>query len=295
MSGTGCAWTAASRRAPARTSGPGCRQSGPGGPQSGPGQRNGTGPGPGEPGGAGCAQKVTAISVFRDGSAVPSGSVGAGQIGQLWGLAEARIGDTFGLPPAGRARHQFTPPTLETVVVPRCPRAKGALHAALAQLAEQDPLINLRLADVQQGMLVSLYGEVQKEVIQATLAGDFGIEVEFRGTTTLCIEQPAGTGAAVEIIGTAPNPFLATVGLRVGPAPAGSGVRFELEIEPGSLPLAFRTAIEETVHATLRQGLHGWQVTDCLVTLTRFGLLAAAEPRPWHVRQEHVEHGAGLP
>ena len=239
------------------------------GRQSGPGQRNGTGPG--EPGGAGRAQKVTAISVFRDGSAVPSGSVGAGQIGQLWGLAEARIGDTFGLPPAGRARHQFTPPTLETVVVPRCPRAKGALHAALAQLAEQDPLIDLRLADVQQDMLVSLYGEVQKEVIQATLASDFGIEVEFRGTTTLCIEQPAGTGAAVEIIGTAPNPFLATVGLRVGPAPAGSGVRFELEIEPGSLPLAFRTAIEETVHATLRQGLHGWQVTDCVVTLTRSG------------------------
>jgi ribosomal protection tetracycline resistance protein len=70
---------------------------------------------------------------------------------------------------------------------------------------------------------------------------------------------------------SAPNPFLATVGLRVGPAPAGSGLRFELETELGSLPLAFRTAIEETVHATLRQGLHGWQVTDCVVMLTRSG------------------------
>ncbi len=227
--------------------------------------------GPAQPDGPGRVQKVTAISVFRDGSAVPSGSVGAGQIGQLWGLAGARIGDTFGIPPAGRARHQLAPPTLETVVVPRRCAAKGALHAALAQLAEQDPLINLRLDDVQQHMLVSLYGEVQKEVIQATLASDFGIEVEFRGTTTLCIERPAGTGAAVEIIATAPNPFLATVGLRVGPAPAGSGVRFELEIELGSLPLAFRTAIEETVHATLRQGLRGWPVTDCVVTLTRSG------------------------
>jgi ribosomal protection tetracycline resistance protein len=227
--------------------------------------------GPVQPDGPCRAQKVTAISVFRDGSAVPSGSVAAGQIGQLWGLARARIGDTFGIPPAGRARHQFAPPTLETVVVPRCRAAKGPLHAALAQLAEQDPLINLRLDDVQQDMLVSLYGEVQKEVIQATLASDFGVEVEFRGTTTLCVERPAGTGAAVEIIDTAPNPFLATVGLRVGPAPAGSGLRFELEIELGSLPLAFRTAIEETVHATLRQGLHGWQVTDCVVTLTRSG------------------------
>ncbi len=30
-------------------------------------------------------------------------------------------------------------------------------------------------------MLVSLYGEVQKEVVQATLADDFGIDVRFRG------------------------------------------------------------------------------------------------------------------
>jgi hypothetical protein len=35
---------------------------------------------------------------------------------------------------------------------------------------------------------------------------------------------PVGTGAAVEIMGKEPNPFLATVGLRVEPAPAGSGV-----------------------------------------------------------------------
>ena len=99
---------------------------------------------------------------------------------------------------------------------------KGALHVALAQLAEQDPLINLRQDDVRQELFVSLYGEVQKEVIQATLADEFGIDVEFRETTTICIERPVGTGAAVELIDTPPNPFLATVGLRVEPAPVGT-------------------------------------------------------------------------
>ena len=62
--------------------------------------------------------------------------------------------------------------------MPRRRADKGALHAALAQLAEQDPLINLRQDDVRQEIFVSLYGEVQKEVIQATLANDFGIDVE---------------------------------------------------------------------------------------------------------------------
>ena len=79
-------------------------------------------------------------------------------------------------PAAVAARqHLFAPPTLETVVVPATAADRPALHAALTQLAEQDPLINLRQDDVRHELLVSLYGEVQKEVIQATLADEFGL------------------------------------------------------------------------------------------------------------------------
>jgi ribosomal protection tetracycline resistance protein len=45
----------------------------------------------------------------------------------------------------------------------------------------------VRQDDIRQELSVSLYGEVQKEVIQATLAGDFGIDVGFRETTTVCV------------------------------------------------------------------------------------------------------------
>ena len=51
-------------------------------------------------------------------------------------------------------RHYFDPPTLETVVVPRRPADKGALHVALTQLAEQDPLINVRQDDSRQEVFV---------------------------------------------------------------------------------------------------------------------------------------------
>ena len=148
---------------------------------------------------------------------------------------------------------------------------RRALHLALTQLAEQDPLINFRQDGVRQEMSLSLYGEVQKEVIQATLADDFGVHVGFRETTTICLERPAGSGAAFEIIGTDSNPFLATVGLRIEPAPFDSGVQVRLGVELGSMPSAFFTAMEETVHDALRQGLHGWLVTDCVVTMTHSG------------------------
>jgi ribosomal protection tetracycline resistance protein len=215
---------------------------------------------------------VTAIRVFDQGRSVGRASVSAGEIAQLWGLADVRIGDAIGEPRPG-AEHHFAPPTLETVVVPARPADKGALRVALAQLAEQDPLIGLRQDDTRGELSISLYGEVQKEVVQATLASEYGLEVHFRETTTICVERPVGTGAAVERLREPPNPFLATVGLRVEPAAVGSGVEFRIEAELGSMPLAYFRAVEDTVRETLRQGLRGWEVTDCTVSMTHSGYL----------------------
>ncbi len=229
----------------------------------------------GRDGGADAEGKVTAVRVFERGSAMPDASVAAGQIGMLWGLGDVQVGDSVGVPrKEATQRRFFAPPTLETVVVPGRPADKGVLHLALAQLAEQDPLINLRQDDIRREVSVSLYGEVQKEVIQATLANDFGVGVSFRESTTICIERPVGSGAAWETNHagrTDTEPFLATVGLRVDPAPTGTGVRFGLEVELGSMPYAFFKAVEETVYETLRQGIYGWQVTDCTVTMTHSG------------------------
>jgi ribosomal protection tetracycline resistance protein len=215
-------------------------------------------------------EKVTAIDVFDRGSAVQRASVAAGQIGRLRGLGDVRIGDAIGASRTTDSR-QFAPPTLETVVTPCRAGDEQRLRVALGQLAEQDPLIGLRQDELRQELALSLYGEVQKEVIRATLADDFGIEVTFRETTTIYVERPVATGAAVEIADKGPNPFLATVGLRIDPAPVDAGVEFRLEVELGSMPFAFFKAVEDTVRETLRQGLYGWQVTDCTVAMTRSG------------------------
>jgi ribosomal protection tetracycline resistance protein len=220
-------------------------------------------------------EKVTAIGVFDQGAVAQRSAVTAREIAKLWGLREIRIGDRVGETGTVATQHRFAPPTLESVVVPRVPGEKEALRVALGQLAEQDPLIDVRQDDVCQELSVSLYGEVQKEVLEATLAEDFGIEVSFRETTTICIERPAGTGEAVEMLQDDGNPFSATVGLRVEPGPVGSGVDVRLDVEPRALPLyiygtaeRFRELMARHVRETLREGLHGWEVTDCVVTVT---------------------------
>jgi ribosomal protection tetracycline resistance protein len=211
---------------------------------------------------------VTAIQVFNRGKVHADEHVGARRIARLSGLGDARIGDVVGMAPPRLVAHHFAPPTLETLVV--APRAsdRPGLWQALTQLAEQDPLINLRKSDGEQQIFVSLYGEVQKEVIQQTLLTDFGLEVAFQKSTVICVERPAGRAEAAEYLFREPNPYFATVGLRIDPRPPGAGVTFALEVDPGEMPAAFFRAVEEAVGETLQQGMYGWQVVDCHVAMT---------------------------
>ncbi|RAX40025.1 elongation factor G [Rhizobium tropici] len=212
--------------------------------------------------------KVSSLQLFRSGRADKVTQISAGQIAKVGGLANARIGDWIGTETSlGSLRH-FAPPTLETRVRPMRPSETAALWLALGQLAEQDPLINLRSNEETGEIYVSLYGEVQKEVIQATLSNEFGLDIAFEESTVIYVERPVGTGSAVEHIFREPNPFLATVGLRVEPRPEGTGNSFALEVDVGQMPASFYRAVEEATFETLKEGFFGWQVIDCHVAMT---------------------------
>jgi ribosomal protection tetracycline resistance protein len=235
--------------------------------------------------GAGREGRVTALAVIDRGPAAARQVVTAGEIARLWGLAEIQIGDRIGEPDAGELTRQFPPPTLESVVVARDPADRGRMRVALSQIAEQDPLINLRQDDERQEISVSLYGEVQKEVVQATLADEYGVQVTFEETTTIYVERPAGAGNALEVLQTDDHPYSATIGLTIEPAAPGSGIHFRLELDPRTLPLfiyknadSFREAMSSYVRDALRTGRYGWQVTDCRVTMTRCGYYVGDGP-----------------
>ncbi|HEY0444015.1 MAG TPA: translation factor GTPase family protein [Candidatus Limnocylindrales bacterium] len=245
--------------------------------------------------GEGDDAKPNSIRVFAPAGAPRRDTVEAGEMATVRGLGGVRVGDAIGEPPPGEAiTARFPRPTLEAVVVARSPEQSGSLRAALSQLAEQDPLIDVRQDDHRHEIAVSLYGEVQKEVIQATLEREYGIAAEFRETTVVCIERPARVGEAEEIIRAktktnitgrssplSTNPFLATLALRIEPAPPGTGIEFRHDVEVRLVPLylfhtveTFATQMEAFVREALSEGLAGWQVTDCVVTMTDCGYLS---------------------
>ncbi|MBC9724876.1 tetracycline resistance ribosomal protection protein Otr(A) [Streptomyces sp. TRM68367] len=209
--------------------------------------------------------RVTRLEVIgRD------GPLTAGNIAALSVPGGLRVGDRLGELTDGAPR--FPPPTLETLVRARRPDQAAALRKALLALAGEDPLMHAR-HEASGVTALLLYGEVQMEVLAATLAQDFGIEAEFEPGRVRFLERPAGTGEACDELPCRHEhtQYWATIGLRVEPGPHGSGGVFTYETELGALPRAFHQAIEDTVHETLRTGLSGAAVTDYRVTLIRSG------------------------
>jgi ribosomal protection tetracycline resistance protein len=242
--------------------------------------------------GGGEEDKATSVKVFAPPGSPRRDVVGPGEMATVRGLGAVRVGDAIGEPPPGEeVSARFPRPALEAVVFAREREQQGSLRAALAQLAEQDPLIDVRQDEHRHEIAVSLYGEVQKEVIQATLEREYGIAADFRATTVVCIERPAGVGEAEEVIHArthtnitgrssplSTNPFRATLALRIEPAPPGSGLEFRADVEPRLVPLyifhtgeQFTTQMRAYVREALAEGLLGWQVTDCRVTMTDCG------------------------
>lgn len=218
-------------------------------------------------------EAITELGVSEPGGATIRPVARAGQVVAVRGPG-GRIGDQLGTPPRRRT-HRFAAAPLQALVEPEDPTGRTALFAALTELADEDPLIDLHLDEADGEVAVRLHGEVQREVVSSLLAERFGIRARFRARfralSVVCLERVRGTGSSVDRIRQGDNPYLAGIGLRVEAAPVGTGVAFSPGVERGNLPPAFVAATEEGVRSALRQGLQGWEVTDCVVTMTESG------------------------
>jgi ribosomal protection tetracycline resistance protein len=168
---------------------------------------------------------VTALEVHEPGGPVSRRDTVAGQIARAHGLPSARIGDWIGALAATAPEPSFPAPTLQTTVVARDPSRSGELHRALSELADVDPLIRLRPDDQRGAVRISVYGEVQQEVIAETLAGEYGVEIDFRATTVICVERPAARASAVRRLGDPGHRYGYTLGVTVEPAPPETGIQ----------------------------------------------------------------------
>jgi len=214
------------------------------------------------------AEKVKKINSLENGKIIEVQSIEAVDIGILYGLASFQVGDIIGISNNKIKNISMAKPTLKTTISAIDKEKNSELFRALTLLAEEDPLLELEMNDIDKEIYVNLFGEVQMEILSSILDDLYGIKVEFSNIQTIYKETPKGVGTSIMHMHEDLNPFWATVGLKIEPAGRGEGLRYISNVSVGSLPRSFQNAIEEAVIKTSKQGLFGWEVTDVKVTLT---------------------------
>ena len=222
--------------------------------------------------------RVQRVATYATGAATTETTAVAGDIATVVGLPDAEIGDQLGRWDPAYGLRVFPPPGLESVVVAHDPADRARLYEAVQRLSAQDPLIDARLDGPDQELTVSLYGEVQREVLTSRLAEEFGITADVLESRTVHVERVAGVGEWSLAVRTGN----ASVAYRVEPGRPGGGERYVMGTERGYILPAHHRAIEEAVPRVMASGLLGWRVVDWVVTLTNARFSAPIPPAGYY-------------
>lgn len=211
-------------------------------------------------------EKITKIENLIAGKEVAKDNIKSGDIGIIYGVNSFRVGDSFGSL-SKKLDAKLATPTVKVEIKPINTQKRHSLLKALVIISEEDPFLQYEISEIEHSIFLSIFGEIQMEIIEYRLWHEFSIKVEFSEAKTIYKEAPIGTGYAVMRKYSKGNPFYATVGLKVEPAKLGSGVEFVSQVPTGHLPQTFQNGIIDGINHYKTQGLKGWELNDIKICL----------------------------
>jgi len=189
----------------------------------------------------------------------------AGQVGAICGLGSARTGDVLGETLFQRYYPLATP--LFSVEIKTDPGKMPALLKAVAELSDEDPLLDYKWAPDERELFVQIMGPIQLEVIDSLLRERYNLAVEFSAPSVIYKETPAASGIGFEAY-TMPKPCWAIIKLEITPRQRGAGYRFSVgNIRNETLDTRYQRHIEQCLPRALKQGFYNWEVVDLDIKL----------------------------
>ena len=215
---------------------------------------------------SGVIEKVTQVRKIDGRRTDDIGVLEAGDIAAVCGLNQARIGDVLGSPGAVPEEARLAVPLLTVQVQWANEQEYPRVVAALQELADEDPLLDLQWLQDQRELHLKVMGTIQLEILTSVLRTRFGLAVTFGEPSVIYKETPAGPGEGF-IAYTMPKPCWAILRFRIEPAPRGSGLQYEACVRAEDLLPQYQNEVARRVPEALQQGLLGWEVVDLKVTL----------------------------
>lgn len=120
-------------------------------------------------------EKITSIFTLNGSQYEPVDHLEAGEIGIVYGLNNARIGDVLGNSKNLKKHHKLATPTLTVRVYPLKEEKLDDLLAAFRLLEEEDPLLNVQWLDNERELHVQLMGMVQMEILTGIIKNRFNL------------------------------------------------------------------------------------------------------------------------
>jgi elongation factor G len=197
----------------------------------------------------------------------------AGDVAAVIGLADTQTGDTICNEehPILLESIEFPAPVIDVAVKPVTRADADKLGRGLGRLADEDPTFIVRSNAETGEVIISGMGELHIEIIIDRLRREFGVavaagkpQVAYRETILGAVEhsykhvkQTGGHGQYAHVV------------MRVEPAPAGTGLRYETPIVGGRIPREYLPAIERGVVDAMAEGPYaGFPMVDVRVVVT---------------------------
>jgi len=207
------------------------------------------------------------LKVFNNGKLVRVDAVYQGDIAIVYGFEDIEIGDIIGKKTDKIRTYKIPMTTLCSKVMPKSKADLPTLVRVLTELSLQDPLLDFKINPLNNELSVNIIGQIQIEVIKSLLLENHDVDVELLTPEVIYKERPNKIGSSL-IKFKDDHPYPAQIELKIEPLPIGSGIKYKSNVSFGYITSPLQKAVEDGVISAAKEGLFGWEVTDCLVTFT---------------------------
>jgi ribosomal protection tetracycline resistance protein len=211
-------------------------------------------------------QKVNQIKVSSGGKLLDVNEIAAGDIAMVSGLTGTYVGDSIGRQAENNEQPEIAKALLTTQVEAVNELQYASLAAALQELSLEDPSLMFNWIREEREMHLNIMGWIQIDVLKNQLLERYAVKAEFKPPKVVYMETPAGTAHGSESY-TMPKPCWAVVTFKIEPNHPGAGVSFSSKVSVDEIHQKYQNEIEKTIPHALKQGIKGWEVCDCRITL----------------------------
>ncbi|MEP0262376.1 translation factor GTPase family protein [Dokdonia sp.] len=210
--------------------------------------------------------KINQIFKPHLGDLVQVSELHSGEIGVVTTSDQILSGDILGSENLHDPYSKISEAVLGVQVIAKEEKEYQKLGEALEILHIEDPTLEFKWFKEEKEFHLKILGPIQTEVLKENLAQRWEVEAEFHKPKVIYKETPS-TSAEGYVRYWMPKPCWAIMTFLIEPAPLGSGVSFTSNVRTSDISNKYLNEVKRAIPWSLRQGIHGYEVTDVSITL----------------------------